>query len=1191
MRKVLIPLLLALAAALAWLLFSPTDEQEHNLDQLEFSTLNNNQDVAESNSDAGSRINSVELPSFNNRQEKVGLGKHKMSGIVVDENNQAVSGCWVAAYSVPFPLFDFTSDITEIFEKPLDFNLEPMASVFADHEGRFNLRGLQGRTIYLTARTKQRLTPRRQRVLSENLNNSDSPVIVRTVAAASVSGKVVDANGSAVAGAEVLIGPGVKYLLSAFRNRSFFMERIYSDASGTFEIEAVPAGIPLTVNAWRGGVEGGMREFGPLAPSTENNIQVKLFQLGTLEGEILDTEDKAITGADVIALPLDLRLTIPFVRDPMLWTATSNSKGQYRFTQLPNASYLLMAQGQQGRSAPGSAQVNGNGSLAGPLVINTSQTVSGRIVDSVGKPVVRAMVKLMAIPTSTEDRGSERSRMNRPGGILMEAAQEILPELIPETTFTTTNAKGEFKIPAWKQAKLRVEAKGYAHFDFSLNNLKDEHQPVLQISKPGGIRGKVINSIDDQAVSICLIRGEMARDSQAMTAQIQSLGYISDGVEANSKPEPEVSWLNDGEQLIRSTNSWRQKAQASYFVDNDQGSFEITGLPPGAWYLTTQAEGFTSSKSPAVIVAENKITKDVVLSLEPGASVSGRVVEAGTSNPIAGAVVTAGKGEESGFMAMLQGMGDSVAMAETDSDGFFTVHGVESGADHVNVLADGYAAASSKVEALEQHEQRTGIKVEVPFGGTLTGTVYDRNNNPLPGRMVGAASMQAKDFQQTAANGDGVYTMSNMKAGSYIMVTAALDDESLFTGDIMTMLSGSKITTANVRENEVTQLDIIDSSAGGCRVEGEVLDRGIPVPNANILMLKANSGMLDFGMSTARSNKDGKFVFKSLEPGEYRAQIDTGDWNGALEVEVMDAAEDFLLLEIPVSNVRGRLIAEGSGMPVPDLSLTLRGMNQNQGMMSMMFGGGRNGSRAGWCQSNDDGFFEFERISAGRYQVVVKGGKVDGVGSFSEVTSKTFTLREGDDFDLGDIKLPLGGIIDIQVSFSGDTKQTWFSTSAWPSEKTKEDNDSKSKQSWGRVTDEGASSLLEGLEPGLWDVEVKADGYASATLTKVAVSAGETTVCKINLEQGGKVRVSILENGDLVNADKVVLINSNGDHVASDGRGNVPLALRGIIPAGNVHLASHAPGVYKIIAQKGGVERETQVDVRSGQTSSIDINF
>jgi len=1209
MRKLTLPLLALLGMILAYLFLQETPHQGDPLVPLADEASFESTDAATAARTESDRVSEAE-EAFSNRSLKAGGGAHSMDGKVVDEQGKPVPGAWVAAYSVPFPLIDFELNFAEILENPLDFDLEPLAATFANEKGEFDLEGLYGRTLYLTARTKQRLTPRRQRVLPDMLNGQGE-VILRTVAGASLSGQVVNAQGAPVENAEVVVGPGIKFLLAAFRNRTFFVEKVFTDASGRFDIEALPAGATLTVNAYRSGTEAGMKELPPLTAHTNGNTKVAMFPTGKLSGQVTDLTDKAVAGASVIALPLDLRLVIPFIRDPMVWSAKTSSKGTYQFGQLPNAMYLLIAQGHEGRSAPATARVSNEDSLAPTLQIDTARTIKGRVVDGNGKPVSRALVKLQSIPEPGEEKQSDRQRVNGllEGGFLIEAAREILPELLPETTFVLTQSDGSFEIPGWTRARLRVEANGYSPFDFSLRKLNQESPEVavLQIFKPGSVAGTVVAGEEQKPIRFALVRAERRGDetelAQAMLEPAESIA-VQEGEEEfedlTQAGQSGPDWLKEGELRLQPENSWRAQAGASAFVDDPKGRFRIDGLAPGRWTLIAQAEGFSAERAQNIFVKENEINRGVILTLEPGASVSGRVVEAGTDNPIAGAVVTVGRGEESGMMAMLQGMGESIAMAETDDAGYFTVKGAEEGADHVNVLAEGYAAASTKMEEeLQELEHREGIRVEVEFGGTLTGMVYDRNNNPLPGRMVGALSIQAKDFQQTAADGDGRYTMKNMRAGSYFLVTAALDDESLFTGDMMTILAGSRMTTATIRENEVSTVDIIDPAAGGTRLEGELSDDGTPIPGANLLLMKSGGGMLDLGFSTARTDKNGQFLFKSVEPGLYRVQIESEDWRGALETEVMDAAEDFILLEIPNSAVRGQVIAEGLGTPIANARVSLVNAANEGGSLAMMMGGGRSSSRE---RTDEQGMFAFASVPPGDYRIKVSGNRGNDDASYGGLETKSFLLREDMLHDAGILELPAATTIRISVvNESGDAFGSWVQAEAEPV------GGGETLRGWGSTrrslrnseehethdSNDHTTVEINGVTPGTYTVRVTSSGMAPWVKHDFEVLPGESPELRATLTEGGSLKVSIFDpQGTPTFPDDLELVNQEGKVVRDLGEQGIPAAFRALAGAsGPIDFGTHAGGSYTLRATLGNDERQTNVRLVPGESITTEIRF
>lgn len=1216
MRKFLPFVLLLLGAALIFLMMDggpagKSDPVEETQESVEIDL-----DPAPVNVVSEERSSAIPLEEpYNNRQVKVGAGKYGLFGKVIDEDGQAVANAWVAAYSVPFPLIDFEFNFAEILEKPLNFELEPLASVFTDDKGEFQLQGVPGRNLYLTARSLHRLTPRRQRVVVDALDREEG-VVLKTVAAASLRGRVVDATGAAVANSEVLVGPGVKYLVSAIRNRTFFFERIFTDAQGEFYIEAVPANMTLTSNAFYQSVQTGLTEFGPLRANTEGQTLVKLDEMGSLTGKVHDTEEEPVGSAIVVAVPLDLRKIIPFVRDPNAWTTTSKSNGSYAFNLLPNGNYVMLAQGDKGRSGPSQSYVSGPNSVAKVIQVDTKAIIEGRVVDTQGKPLGGATVSLQSIPEG--DLGDEEARLRSVGGFYLEAAREILPELLPLETKVRTDSQGRFRLPAWRRARLRVSAPGFVDNDFKLSGLKKEN-PVLVMYQPGSVEGLVVDSNAGKPVQFYLIRGELrslegakarrekeeaarsAREAElelamAATGEASEDEVNGEDLEVEEKTPLQQS-LSEDEQAIFPSRSWRANVYASYFCDDPSGRFRLDNLPPGEWRLIVRANNYAVEKGTNIEIKAGEVTKGVIVNLNAGATVYGQVVKKGTEEPIAGAVVSAGRGEESGFAALLQGLDDDTAMTETNSEGRFVLQGVREKSDWIHVLAGGFAAASLKIEPLESFEERKDVTVEVLVGGTIEGIVTDRHGIPVAGRMVGAMSPQAKDLQQTSTDSEGFYRMENMRPGSYFMLTASLDDESLFTGDLMSIMNSSRLTTAWVSNGEVSKVDIVDPSAGGVKLTGTLSQKGMNVQGA-FIMATANekASLLDFRMASSRTNENGEFEFKSLAPGEYTLNIDAPDWEGQLIVDIPDIPEHFVYLEVPRGEVHGRVLAEVTGEPVKDATVMLVRDDVDTGAFGMFGPGG--GSRD-WGETDEQGYFSFEGVAPGEYHVEVRGSswwrgsdEEENRPKLGVVESEAFVLNENEIHQMEPLALPVAGDVNVlTLDSAGNKYEGRFSLVAKPQAETEqpEEEDWFRNRGWGRR----GKGVIRNLSPGMYDIEVTADGYSPRTIKDVEVRQGETTEVQVTMVKGVKLRARVLgsDNRPLANAQMDVY-NLEGEKVSKDSGIEAAVArFFGGNSDGAVEVGTFDPGSYYLKVTWEDQVREVPVNLIEDQSDVVEVRF
>lgn len=1229
MRRLLPLFAVALAGLIAWLVFFNPGSDEPILveDDNDRPNVELNQPTA---ADAGPAVRSgpavAEEAEFTNRPIKVGNGRHALGGQVIDEDGKGVPDAWVGAYSSPFAIADFIDNPEELLERPLEFSLDPVAAVRTDKDGYFDLAGLPGRSLYLTARAPMRLSNGRQRVNPSDLG-SKGQVVIKAFAASQLEGTVRDSNGNPVANAEVLVYPGLKYVVSAIRKRDVFFERAYTDGAGKFALEAIPAGMVLNASAFAGPTHPGTSEFGPGARNASVRTTVNLVELGRLEGKVISVDEEPVSRARVAAIPLDLRMIIPVLRNVPGWITESDGGGNYRFDGLPFGQYLLVAQGDEGRSAPFTARILGPTGNEKDIIMDTRNEVRGRIIDSAGNPINGANVALMSIPDSADSTGGGGGPFgggNNQMNFLLEMAKEALPEILPADTEAQTNSRGEFRIAAWRQARVRVSAPGYITGDFRFSSLPDEKQPVLVLQKPGGMSGKVMRASDDEAVTFFVLQPELRENAlgrnnrgggQGMRGgrgrrgeQIVEVAPLAEAGDAEGDvtagtPPPAVETprsvleakLDDDETLLLPEAPNLDQLKQMRYADDPNGEFKIVGLAPGRWQLRVRADGFETSRE-TVVVQEGVVTEDVEVRLGVGSILRGIVVDKRDGKPVESAMISASRNKEGGFTLLAQGFMEGNPVTVSKGDGSFELRGVENNATWMHVMAEGYASLNMQVEAIKDGDVRENLKLEMLPGGSITGKVTDRHGAMLARRMVVAFSPGSQDFQQGATDEAGVYRIDNLQPGNYLLISVSLDDESLFTGDFMSMLSGGRFVPATVVEGETTTVDIVDTSAGGCRLSGRLTKNGVPVSGAMLSSVAmGGSGMFDFRMATARTDENGNFTFKSLAPGEYSLNVESRDWGGSLDLFVDDMPEDYIELRVPETVVSGRVLSASTGAGLEGVSVRLV-REDSPGGMAGMFGGGGGGWRTR-ANTDNQGSFSIEGAPSGDYHIVVEP---DTFGDFNQETqefegsdssyrkyeSKSFFLDEDQRIEMDSIELEAAGAIRVNVR---DAEGKKFERGFQMEAVSLLGNSEEKFDGWGW----NGGGTLAGLPEGSYRLTLSARGFAKQSKT-VSVTSSQVTTVEFDLLEGSELTVKVLNNGGGSNSSALLTVYDESDQIVHQDAGGQESMFRNFFGGsgdGARSVGSFAPGRYRVVAVDGNRTGDTWVTLKAGAASTASVTL
>jgi protocatechuate 3,4-dioxygenase beta subunit len=115
-----------------------------------------------------------------------------------------------------------------------------------------------------------------------------------------------------------------------------------------------------------------------------------------------------------------------------------------------------------------------------------------------------------------------------------------------------------------------------------------------------------------------------------------------------------------------------------------RGAFSWDKLPAGRYVLTASAEGRPHARSASVEVEAGRTSARVHLTMARGATLSGRVLDAATRKPLAGATVA--------FDASTLTRGAALHSARSDEQGAYSLEGAPDGPFSVRVSREGYRA-------------------------------------------------------------------------------------------------------------------------------------------------------------------------------------------------------------------------------------------------------------------------------------------------------------------------------------------------------------------------------------------------------------------------------------------------------------------------------------------------------------------
>jgi len=285
------------------------------------------------------------------------------------------------------------------------------------------------------------------------------------------------------------------------------------------------------------------------------------------------------------------------------------------------------------------------------------------------------------------------------------------------------------------------------------------------------------------------------------------------------------------------------------------GSFRFAAVAPGAYFLQATYRAQVLKDSPLPIMLDTA-SKHLLLRLEDGGTIRGRVLERESGEGIAAIEIEARTAEEPR---------ERVRSASSGEQGEFVLSGLAAGTYSISVSQ--YALFHAFLRERVTINMRPGQVVEdvtllISKGSQISGRVLDHENLPVAGAEVRGTGGGWQDYRLSDA--EGRYTLGKIVPGTEVIVHAS-------TAEALSKPVGPLYVGAE----GLDEVDLFLTEPADALVSGTVVDlRNRPL---RARVAAGPAGRNDaFRPKTAMSDNAGYFILPGLGAGEYRLVVRPG---------------------------------------------------------------------------------------------------------------------------------------------------------------------------------------------------------------------------------------------------------------------------------------------------------------------------
>ncbi len=603
-----------------------------------------------------------------------------------------------------------------------------------------------------------------------------------------VLGKVVDREGAPIAGARVVS----------------HLSEVHTATDGDFALPLDSNYPAPSARVFADGYAVGSFSVGALRPGEQPGPVVELALEHRIVGHVVDAAGRPLAGASVST---GLRGSASTETDPdgrFELGGFDADAGRHRLGASLEG-YLTATRSVKRDEL---ATETGVSVLAEPLILRRGARITGRVLDTAGRPIEGAFVSRGGYPNTTgpgiavtdadgafelcgaipgrqpvwarraglaadcvdvevaDEASADVEITLRPGhtirGVVVEEGGEPVPyaEVRPEGSPTMgrsyvgdsgrTDAAGAFTLVDLPTGRASVRVFAAERAD-ETHQIADGTRIVLAPNRTGRIAALVVDAGTGAPIDPFTVRLASPDRAQLRPGESALRGY-------------DIAWLTTG------ITFWGTAG----VLDTSREPLQCGAITA----LVVSAPGYAPCTVPRAVVTADAPSSDLVVRLERGVGLSGTVTSAENGTPIAGARVR--WFAEGAPTTADPNRSEAAISATTDSHGRYELVGVAPGS--VVLVLDETGCAPFHDGPFDVPPNAAAVRrdVAVPSGGSVRGRFTDEDGKAIPGATVlaygplgdGRAHVERRAVTNTA----GMFAHDELEPGAYLLTGRAGDD-------------------------------------------------------------------------------------------------------------------------------------------------------------------------------------------------------------------------------------------------------------------------------------------------------------------------------------------------------------------------------------------------------------------------------